>query len=227
MVTWEEVENALRICAESYRKERKIVEMEQSSREEALFKVKESELWREEIRKISSEVLRERGAWTGGYDMRRRFGNGNYVRFQKVCHGCGVLGHSIRFCPKSDRREIKNELPHRDVRVYNLFLKEQDAKRMKIGSGIESEKSSSLISHRGVSSVGKWTKEKFMKMFSAVLNVGNGEMKFTRKIKCPIKTEESKIIIRKGQVVPQSLKRKAQEYFNELEKKIIRKTELV
>ena len=44
MVTWEEVENALRICAESYRKEKKIVEMEQSSREEALFRVKKSEL---------------------------------------------------------------------------------------------------------------------------------------------------------------------------------------
>ena len=162
VVNWEEVENALRICAESYRKERKIVEMEQSIREEALIRVKESELRREEIRRISSEVLRERGAWTGGYDMRKRFGNGNYVRFQGRCNGCGiwghklrdcrsagdkinkgnfsyesfqgvchrggVLGHSIRFCPKSDRRVIKSELPHRDVRVYNLFLKEQDTK---------------------------------------------------------------------------------------------------
>ena len=67
-----------------------------------------------------------------------------------------------------------------------------------------------------------------MKMFPAVLNVGDGEMKFTRRIKCPIKTEEGKIIIKKGQVVPQSLKRKAQEYFNELEeRKIIRRSESV
>ena len=97
--------------------------------------------------------------------------NFSYKSFQGVCHGCGVLGHSIRFCPKSDRREIKNKLPHRAFRVYNLFLKEQDAKRMKVGSGIEAEKSSLLISHRGVSSVRKWTKEEFMKKFPAVLNV--------------------------------------------------------
>ena len=66
-----------------------------------------------------------------------------------------MLGHSIRFCPKSDRRVIKSELAHRDVRVYNSLLKKQDAKRMKVGSGIEAEKSSSLISHRGVGSLGK------------------------------------------------------------------------
>ena len=47
MVNWEKVENALRICAENYRKEKKIVEMEQSIREESLFRVKESELRRD------------------------------------------------------------------------------------------------------------------------------------------------------------------------------------
>ena len=95
MVNWEEVENALRNCAESYRKEKKIVEMEQSIREEASFRVKKSELRREEIRRISSEVLRERGAWTKGYDMRRRFGNGNYAKFRVRCNGCGMWGHKL------------------------------------------------------------------------------------------------------------------------------------
>ena len=66
------------------------MEMEQSIREEALIRIKESELRREEIRRISSEVLRERGVWTGGYDMRRWSGNETYARFQGRCNGCGM-----------------------------------------------------------------------------------------------------------------------------------------
>ena len=195
---WNHIKEELSIDLAKGLEEERIREERIKAMDEMMVVMKDT--LREEVKR---EMVRSRATVGTKYTYNR-------IRDQhnKECFVCGKPGHMARYC-SSRKVGVNNGSKDKENKEINfssefcLVNYEKNRKRSKKGLQIG----------------------EIVEMYPMIFKNGKEKIEFKTGSKCYIRTEKGKRIVRKGQCIPQSLRSKTKEYFEDLlARGIIRKS---
>lgn len=176
------------------------------------------EMKREEYERIKTEIKDE---LKEGWSQRRRTKISSVRREDIVCFKCNQKGHIARMCSNESNKFNEN---------YLKFLKIKESRKQYGNFTSQERKSRKLCENKStfinesedreslMEDLDQVNLEELVKEYPEVFNLGR-KVEFCPIEKCSIKTRGNQRVVKRGQNIPQALRKRTKEYLDDLERR--------
>ncbi|KAF9758257.1 Retrovirus-related Pol polyprotein from transposon gypsy [Nosema granulosis] len=145
--------------------------------------------------------------------------NNNYVhrRAARECFVCGKVGHIARFCDLKKGEESRERYNNNNNKTFEYLVVDKQEATERVDELVGGRKHKRLRSGLEL--------DRVIEMYPEVLKASKDKIVYKTGVKCYIRTPKGEKIVRRGQIVPRSMRVKTKTYFQDLEERgIIRKS---